>query len=78
LRDLSAGGNVEGSAISRDLANKLLSRLKPEDRLVLTLLKLEELSIAEIAGLTGWTAAKVKMRSHRAQHGLRRLLRKFL
>jgi RNA polymerase sigma-70 factor (ECF subfamily) len=78
LRDLSASGNIEGSAITRDLANKLLSRLKPEDRLVLTLLKLEELSIAEIATVTGWTAAKVKMRSHRAQHGLRKLLRKFL
>lgn len=77
LRDVSSTGNVEGAVISRDLANKLLSRLKPEDRLVLTLLKLEELSIAEIAALTGWTAAKVKMRSHRAQHGLRRLLRKF-
>lgn len=78
LRDLSASGNVEGSAISRDLANKLLARLKPEDRLVLTLLKQEELSIAEIAEATGWTSAKVKMRSHRAQQGLRRVLRKFL
>src|SRR6266542_4290729 len=28
LRDLSAGGNVEGAAISRDLANKLISRLR--------------------------------------------------
>jgi len=78
LRDLSAGSNVEGSAISRDLAGKLLSRLKPEDRLVLVLLKQEELSIAEIAEVTGWTSAKVKMRSHRAQQGLRRVLRKFL
>ncbi len=78
LRDLSAGSNVEGSTISRDLANKLLSRLKPEDRLVLTLLKQEELSIAEIAEVTGWTSAKVKMRSHRAQQGLRRVLRKFV
>ena len=78
LRDLSASGNVEGSAISRDLANKLLARLRPDDRLILALLKLEELSVAEISSLTGWTAAKVKMRSHRAQHGLRQLLRKFL
>jgi RNA polymerase sigma-70 factor (ECF subfamily) len=78
LRDLSASGNVEGAAISRDLASKLLSRLHPDDRLILTLLKQEELSIAEISDLTGWTAAKVKMRSHRAQHGLRRLLKKFL
>lgn len=78
LRDLSAGSNVEGAIISRDLAKKLLSRLKPEDRLVLTLLKQEELSIAEIAEITGWTSAKVKMRSHRAQQGLRRVLRKFV
>lgn len=78
LRDLSASGNVEGAAISRDLANKLLSRLRPEDRMVLALLKLEELSIAEISNLTGWTAAKVKMRSHRAQRGLRQWLRKLL
>jgi RNA polymerase sigma-70 factor (ECF subfamily) len=78
LRDLSANGNVEGAAISRDLASKLLSRLHPDDQLILTLLKQEELSIAEISDLTGWTAAKVKMRSHRAQHGLRRLLKKYL
>ncbi|HQR32202.1 MAG TPA: sigma-70 family RNA polymerase sigma factor [Blastocatellia bacterium] len=78
LRDVSAGSNVEGATISRDLSAKLLSRLKPEDRVVLTLLKQEELSIAEIAELTGWTSAKVKMRSHRAQQGLRRVLRKFV
>ncbi len=78
LRDLSASGNVEGAAISRDLANKLLSSLRPDDRMVLALLKLEELSVAEISNLTGWTTAKVKMRSHRAQRGLRQLLRKLL
>jgi len=78
LRDLSASGNVEGSAISRDLAQKLLARLNPEDRMVLALLKQEELSIAEIAELTGWTQAKVKMRSHRAQLGLKKILKKFL
>lgn len=78
LRDLSATGNVEGAAISRDLANKLMAKLKPDDRVVLGLLKLEELSIAEIADVMGWTPAKVKMRSHRAQHGLRKVLKKFL
>jgi RNA polymerase sigma-70 factor, ECF subfamily len=78
LRDRSASGNIEGAAISRDLAEKLLARLKPDDRLVLTLLKQEELSVAEIAELMGWTSAKVKMRSHRAQLGLRKVLKKFL
>ncbi len=78
LRDTTKEGNVEGAAISRDLSNKLLSRLRPEDRTVLTLLKLEELSVPEIAEIMGWSTAKVKMRSHRAQHGLRRILRKFI
>lgn len=78
LRDQSAYGNVENVALSRDLAGKLLSRLKPDDRMVLALLKQEELSISEIAKLMGWTSAKVKMRSHRAQLGLRKALKKFL
>jgi RNA polymerase sigma-70 factor (ECF subfamily) len=60
------------------LANKLLSRLRPEDRVVLTLVNLEEKSVAEIAELMGWTAAKVKMRAHRARESLRRVLHKFL
>lgn len=78
LQDLNSSGNVEAAAISRDLATKLLARLKPDDRLVLALLKQEELSIAEIADQMGWTTAKVKMRSHRAQLGLRKVIRKFL
>jgi len=78
LRDLSPGGNIEGAAITRDLANKLLSRLRPEDRVVLTLVNLEEKSVAEIAELMGWTSAKVKMRAHRAREALRRVLHKFL
>jgi RNA polymerase sigma-70 factor (ECF subfamily) len=78
LRDLSASGNVERNAITRDLADKLLRRLRPEDRLVLTLINLEERSIAEIADLLGWSSAKVKMRAHRARETLRRVLHKFV
>jgi RNA polymerase sigma-70 factor, ECF subfamily len=78
LRDHSPGGNVEGTAITRDLADKLLHRLRPEDRLLLTLVNLEEKSVAEIADLMGWTSAKVKMRAHRARESLRRVLHKFV
>lgn len=78
LRDLSPGSNIEGTAITRDLANKLLNRLRPEDRLLLTLINLEEKSVAEIAELMDWTSAKVKMRTHRARESLRRVLHKFL
>lgn len=78
LRDRSPSGNVERAAVSRDLATKLLARLKPEDRVLISLLKLEELSVAEIADLMGWTVAKVKMRSHRAQQGLRKVLKRYV
>ncbi|MBL8168173.1 MAG: sigma-70 family RNA polymerase sigma factor [Acidobacteria bacterium] len=68
----------EQAAISRDLAQKLLSHLQPQDRLVLTLLKVEGLSVAEIGEMVGWTSSKVKMRIHRAKLTFQRVLRRYL
>ena len=78
LRDESAGKDFETVAVTRDLADKLLSRLSAEDRLVLVMLDAEELSVAEIAQLTGWSISKVKVRAHRARASLRRVLKRFL
>ena len=78
LRADEAGGGVESAAVSRDLAGKLLSRLEPEDRLVLVMLDAEGTSVAEIAGLMGWSVSKVKVRAHRARARLRRALKRFL
>jgi RNA polymerase sigma-70 factor (ECF subfamily) len=78
LRDSGMGSDVESKAISRDLADKLLQRLEPDDRLVLTLLSIAELSVAEAAEFTGWSVAKVKMRAHRARKALRRVLYQFV
>jgi RNA polymerase sigma-70 factor (ECF subfamily) len=75
LRD---DGGAESAAVSRDLAAKLLARLSPEDRLVLVMLDAEGLSVAEIAGLMGWSESKVKVRAHRARASLRRVLERFL
>jgi RNA polymerase sigma-70 factor (ECF subfamily) len=74
----SAGGDAESVAVSRDLACKLLARLGAEDRLVLTLLDGEGLPVSDIAGLTGWSASKVKVRAHRARLALRRVLAEFV
>lgn len=52
-----------------------LSRLPPRDRLVLTLLHLEEKSIAEIAELTGWSKTMVKVQAYRARGKLAKLLK---
>jgi RNA polymerase sigma-70 factor (ECF subfamily) len=75
---LASGEDIESDLVSRDLAHKLLARLDAEDQLVLTLLDAEGHSVAEIAGLTGWSVSKVKVRAHRARASLRRALKKFL
>jgi RNA polymerase sigma-70 factor, ECF subfamily len=70
--------NVESQLISRDLATKLLSRLKPEDRFLLVLLEAEEMSVSEIAEITGWSVSKVKVRAHRARLAMRKVLKRFV
>jgi RNA polymerase sigma-70 factor (ECF subfamily) len=74
----AASLDVESALVSHDLAVKLLARLSPDDRMVLTLLDIEGFSVAEIAELTTWSVSKVKVRAHRARMHLRRVLRKFL
>lgn len=60
--------------IAAEISGKLLSKLAPEDRLVLTLLHAEDNSIREISSITGWSEAKVKIRAFRARHAMRRAL----
>ena len=74
----AAASDVESALVSRDLAVKLLARLSPDDRLVLTLLDVEGFSVAEIAELTKWSVSKVKVRAHRARAHLRRVVKRFL
>lgn len=51
-----------------------LAQLSPKERLVITLLELEERSIQEIADFTGWSAGNVKVRAFRARAALRKLM----
>jgi RNA polymerase sigma-70 factor (ECF subfamily) len=59
---------------ARELVEKLLERLSPEDRLVVTLLHLEERSVADVRRVTGWGTARVKVRAFRARQKLRKYL----
>ena len=59
---------------ARDLLRQLMERLSPADRLVVTLLHLEEKSVAEVRALTGWSAALVKVRAFRARKKLQKFL----
>ncbi|HVT71591.1 MAG TPA: RNA polymerase sigma factor [Lacunisphaera sp.] len=63
-----------GDALAaRELVHKLLGQLKPDDRMVLQLLDLEQKSIAEISALTGWNQTLVKVRAFRARRKLQKL-----
>ena len=63
-----------GDALAaKELVHKLLGQLKPDDRLVIQLLDLEQKTIAEISGLTGWNQTLVKVRAFRARRKLQKL-----
>ena len=67
--------SAAGSA--RELVEHLLSQLPPKDRLVISLLDLEEKSVKEIGELTGWSHSLVKVRAFRARRKLRKLAEAF-
>jgi RNA polymerase sigma-70 factor (ECF subfamily) len=75
----AAGDRLEdGELANRDLAEKLLSVLTPEDRAVMQMLYAEELTVAEVAETLGWSKSKVKVRAWRARHTLRGVTKKYL
>jgi RNA polymerase sigma-70 factor, ECF subfamily len=53
---------------------EVLGRLPPRDRLVLTLMYLEERSVEETASLTGWSRTMVKVQAYRARRRLRKIM----
>ena len=59
---------------SREVLQFALGRMKAAERLVITLLELEEKSVREVSGLTGWSESNVKVRAHRARQALKRIL----
>lgn len=61
------------SFAAHELVHKLLDQLKPDDRLVIQFLDLEQKTIAEICALTGWNTSLVKVRAFRARRKLRKL-----
>jgi RNA polymerase sigma-70 factor (ECF subfamily) len=68
-RDVGAGEALA----ARELVDKLLAQLKPDDQLVIRLLDLEQKTIAEIAAITGWNASLIKVRAFRARRKLHQL-----
>ena len=59
---------------AKALVAKVLERLSPANRMVITLLELEDRPVREIAALTGWSESLVKVRAFRARAEMRRIL----
>jgi RNA polymerase sigma-70 factor, ECF subfamily len=59
---------------AKELLNRLLSALAPQERLVIQLLHLQERSVAEISRITGWNTPVIKVRAFRARKKLKSLL----
>lgn len=68
----------ERSMIAADLADRVLRTLSPDDRLVLTLMDGEELSVNDVVKLTGWSESKVKVTAFRARRRMRKAVEKLL
>ena len=66
----------EEAEAARQLVARLLEQLSPAARLVITLLEIEDRSVKEIAGLTGWSVPLVKVRAFRARAEMRKCLSK--
>jgi len=64
----------EDSDAAKQLINRALEQLSPPARMVITLLEIEDRPVKEIAELTGWSVALVKVRAFRARAELRKIL----
>jgi RNA polymerase sigma-70 factor (ECF subfamily) len=74
LGGISTESSPERNVIIADLADKLLGRLSPDDRVVLTLMDGEGLSVKEVAEATGWSQSKIKVQAFRARRRMRKIV----
>jgi RNA polymerase sigma-70 factor (ECF subfamily) len=68
----------ERGIVAADLAEKVLSDMSPDDRTVLMSIDGNEMSIKEVAEMTGWSESKVKVQAFRARRRMREAVEKLL
>jgi RNA polymerase sigma-70 factor (ECF subfamily) len=59
---------------ARDLVDKILSTVSPEDRSLVLMVDLQGRSLQEISTFTGWSISKIKMRLFRIHSQLRKTM----
>jgi RNA polymerase sigma-70 factor (ECF subfamily) len=76
-RFVTAPETISDSAdAAKLLVERVMEKLSPPARLVITLLEIEDRSVKEIAELTGWSVPLVKVRAFRARAEMRKILAK--
>jgi RNA polymerase sigma-70 factor, ECF subfamily len=70
-RDIAA---PQSSEPDTELLEQVLNKLSPRDRLIVTLMYLEERSVEETATLTAWSKTMVKVQAFRARGKLRKMM----
>ena len=76
-RFMAEPGNAgEEADAAKLLIGRVLEKLSPPARLVITLLEIEDRPVKEIAELTGWSVPLVKVRAFRARGEMRKILAK--
>ncbi|MEI7808392.1 MAG: RNA polymerase sigma factor [Verrucomicrobiota bacterium] len=65
---------AEDADAAKLLIGRVLDKLSPQARLVITMLEIEDRSVKEIAKITGWSVALVKVRAFRARGEMRKIL----
>ena len=70
--------SVEDNLVAADLAQRVLETLSSDDRLVLTLMDVQEFSVKEVSEMTGWSESKVKVQAFRARRRMREAVEKLL
>jgi len=68
----------ESGRVAADLAEKVLSELPADDRLVLMSIDGEQMPVKDVAEMTGWSESKVKVRAFRARRRMRQAIEKLL
>lgn len=80
LADVSAARHesTERGLVAADITEKVLSQMSPDDRTVLLMVDGDEMSVKDVAEITGWSESKVKTQAFRARRRMREAVMKLL
>ena len=70
--------SAERQREAADIADRILAKIDPEDRLVLVLLDRDGFSVQEISDMLGWGQSKIKVRAFRARRALRAAMKRLI